>query len=216
MILCKETRKPLALTEIKNLIVDRSASQESFHRSSPLVCVGLDGVLFKKIRQDDLSNLPVEWLKNSVEIEYPVGDNLESCTLLQRPGAADLMLELAKYANPMIYSSLPEEFIEEALLKLSIAQGDPDDCTDLEYAKATAYDGHYVWSRDQCIDAPDGYRKTLGTLAEFSDHEINDIWLIDHRPDFVDFPSHVVKVAYFTGDPADRDLFRVIEQIFID
>ncbi|WP_354667751.1 MULTISPECIES: NIF family HAD-type phosphatase [Amphritea] len=61
-----------------------------------------------------------------------------------------------------------------------------------------------------------GYRKSLGTLSEFLEEGINDIWLIDHQPNRVDFPSHVIAIPSFTGDPKDCELYRLIDRIFIN
>jgi hypothetical protein len=47
--------------------------------------------------------------------------------LIERLGAAELLVELKKYCEIMIYSYLPEAFIKEVLLILSIVQGDPED-----------------------------------------------------------------------------------------
>ena len=43
---------------------------------------------------------------------------------------------------------------------------------------------------------------------------INDIWLIDDKPELVDFPSRVICVEPYTGDPRDVELLRLIHQIF--
>ncbi|WP_415900839.1 NIF family HAD-type phosphatase [Neptuniibacter sp. QD48_11] len=178
----------------------------------PTVCLGLNGTLFWKLGLSDATALPEDWLKNAVSVESNEGCHI----VIPRPGAAELLVELERHACPMIYSAQNEEFIEKALLQLSIAQGDPDTCTDEEYEKSEAFYDHYVWSRDQCIAGPEGFRKSLGTLSEFSDNSINDIWLIDHSPERVDFPNHVIGVAEFTGDPQDRELFKVIDQIFVN
>lgn len=209
MYICQETRKPKSLIDIKSLIIDRS--RRTTH-TMPTVCLGLNGTLFWKLNPSDATALPKDWLQNAVSVESNEGCHI----VIPRPGAAELLVELERHACPMIYSAQNEEFIEKALLQLSIAQGDPDTCTDEEYEKSETFYDHYIWSRDQCIAEPEGFRKSLGTLSEFSDNSINDIWLIDHEPERVDFPSHVISVTEFGGDPEDRELFRVIEERFVN
>ncbi len=206
----------MELTEKKSLIVDLSSLKDDFSEAGPLVCISLEGTLFRKIRPSNISSTPKQWLDGAIEITYSQADQVEKNILIQRPGAADLLVELSKHVSLMVYSSQTSEFIDEALLQLSIVQGDPDNCTDLEYARAEAYYNLDVWSRDQCIEAKEGYRKSLGTLSEFFDSGINDIWLIDHKPEQVDFSNHVICVSEFFGDPDDRELYKLIDKMFIN
>jgi len=213
MYICQETRKPKHLSQIKGLLIDRSTEESDFSQLPPTVCISLNGTLFHKATPSDAEKLDNAWLKDAVSVE----SNEERHIVIPRPGALDLLLELEKHTCPMVYSSQTEEFIEAALLQLSISLyesncfGNHD-----EYEKANAYIDHYVWSREQCIKGAKGYQKSLGTLSELSENGINDIWLIDHNTELVDFPSHVIKVSEFCGDPSDRELFRVADQIFIN
>lgn len=212
MYICQETRKPKGLIAVKSLILDRSRSSSNVSQPLPTVCLGLNGTLFWKLSMPEAASISEVWLKSSVKVESDEGSHI----VIPRPGAAELLVELERHACPMIYSAQNEEFIEKALLQLSIAQGNPDTCSDAEYEKSEAFYDHYVWSRDQCIAGPEGFRKSLGTLSEFSDNSINDIWLIDHSLERVDFPNHVIGVTEFKGDPQDRELFKVIDQIFVN
>ncbi|MBU2964680.1 NIF family HAD-type phosphatase [Amphritea sp. 2_MG-2023] len=152
MYICKETRKPMGITEINSLIIDRNNPYNNFSRPRPIVCLSLEGILFRKIKHSERSMIPDNWLDSAIDITYVKENETENYTLLQRPGAADLLVELVKHASPMIYSTQTNEFIEEALLQLSIAQGDPETYTEAEYQKSEAYMEHSVWSRDQCIE----------------------------------------------------------------
>lgn len=215
MHFCKKTRKPLGISELKGLVIDRcDQSKRDYFYVCPNVCIALDRTLFYRIKPSDTSELCADWLKNAVEVVAKKQNAEEKWLVLARPGATELLMALDKYASPMVYSSESDEFIDAALLALSIAQGDPD----IDYcdSEAEAYMDLYVWSQKQCILTNEGYKKSLGLLSELSDHGINDHWLIDHRPDLADFPSHVIAVSEFTGDPADRDLYRVMDQIFIN
>jgi hypothetical protein len=215
MYLCNETNKPFKLHYSKTLVVDRNAEYE-FCNSIPLVCVGLEGTLIKTIEDEMFSNESQLSIKQAINISYTEDGIESSYRVIERPGAAELLVELSKHAGSMIYSSLPLIQIEEIMLRLSIAQGDPDTCTMQELKKGEAFYHQYVWSRDQCVPDKNGYIKSLGTLSEFSDEQINDIWLIDHKPEFVDFPSHVLTVTKFDGCPDDKDLYRLIDQLFIN
>ncbi|MEM5529724.1 NIF family HAD-type phosphatase [Gammaproteobacteria bacterium AS21] len=211
MDFCTKTRKPINIDYAKALVIDRSGK-----KYKSMVCLELEGVLFKSFKFNNIVNVPKAWREGLIDVNYVQNDILEHKVLIERPGAAELLVELNKYCEIMIYSYLPEAFIEEALLRLSIAQGDPDFCTDDELEKGEAYYGRYIWSRDQCVKDGENYLKSLGILSDFSDDNINDIWLIDNKSELVDFPSHVVSVSDFLGDPEDKDLYRIMEEIFIN
>jgi len=211
MDFCLKTRKPIYLDYAKALVIDRSGK-----KYKSMVCLELEGVLFKSFNVDNIVNLPKAWGEKLIDVKYTQNDLLEHKVLIERPGAAELLVELNKYCEIMIYSYLPEAFIKEALLRLSIAQGHPDSCTDEELEKGEAYYGRYIWSRDQCVKDGENYLKSLGILSDHSDDNINDIWLIDNNSELVDFPSHVVSVSNFLGDPEDNDLYRIIDEIFIN
>jgi hypothetical protein len=213
MYICPETRKPKSLKQVKSLLIDKNKGQADFSHLPPTVCLSLNGTLFHKATPSEAEKLEDPWLHEAVSINC----DGRSHVVIPRPGALDLLLELDKYACPMIYSSQKEGFIEAALLQLAISLTDTNRFDDeSDYERSDAYMDHCVWSQDQCIAGIDGYQKSLGTLSEFTDNGINDIWLIDHKPELVDFPSHVISVSEFFGDPFDRDLFRVADQIFMD
>lgn len=45
---------------------------------------------------------------------------------------------------------------------------------------------------------------------------MSSIWIIDDKPELVDFSSHVIPVSTFTSDPEDFELYRVMHQIYRD
>lgn len=216
MYICKETNKPKGITDVKRLILDRQGSPHSAGQLGPTVCVSLDKTIFCKINASSAEKIAKNWLVNAIEVDCCLEDDREKQVIIPRPGATELLVELARYSNPMIYSSLPIEVIEETMLQLSIAEANPEEGGDIEYERSEAYIGHYVWSSEQCIKDSSGYRKSLGVLSEFSDNAINNIWIIDHKPERVDLPTRVIAVSEFKGDPEDRDLFRLIDDVFIN
>jgi len=211
---CRKTRKPIEIKELKSLVIDRDESNRDKYYVYPTVCVNLNRTLFYSIKSSDTPNLSNTCLKNAIEFIYDEAGIEEKHFVLARPGTTELLMELKKYTSLMIYSSESDEFIDAAMLALSIAQGDPD-IDDCDY-QADAYMNLYVWSKKQCIPTTEGFKKSLGLLSRLSDDGINDHWIIDHRPDLVDFPSHVISVSEFTGDPTDRELYRVCDQLFIN
>jgi hypothetical protein len=211
-----ERYTPKGISFKKDLIIDKKRQESRSNEPMSLVCLSLEGTLFKKIKHCERSSVPRSWRANAIEMTYSLDSFTEKHLLLERPGAADLLLSLTKHAETMIYSSQEPEFIEQALLQLSIAQGNPDTCSDIEYDRAAAYVDQSYWSRDQCMHKSGVYLKSLGAVAEHSDSCINDIWLIDHKPNLVDFPSHVVTVPEFTGDADDRELYKLVDRIFVN
>ncbi|WP_421866638.1 NIF family HAD-type phosphatase [Motiliproteus sp.] len=213
MHICKATGRPLGLVEINSLTIDRKKDLNDFSIPKPTVCLSLTSTLFYMIKATELADIDEEWVESAIEVSYQE-DGPKKCRIIPRPGLTQLLVELERYCSPMIYSSESDQFIDAALLALSIAQGDPeqDDCS----LEAGAYMGHCVWSMHQCVPTELGYKKSLGTLSEFTESGINDIWIIDHNPQQVDIPSRVLTVPKFSGDLSDRALFKLMDQIFIN
>lgn len=197
------------LLHVKKLIIDRK-KPEDFSKPLPTVCLGLNQTLCYTVKRSESKNLPKSWLDRGIEVSFSE-DEIE---IIPRPGAAELLIELIRYVSPMIYSSLPHDFIHAVLEQLSTPDKSPELCSDEEYEKWAAFSDLYIWSRDQCVKEAGGYRKCLGTLAEFAEAGINDTWLIDNELGLVDFPNHVISVSAYAGDPEDNELYRVIDQIF--
>jgi hypothetical protein len=107
-----------------------------------------------------------------------------------------------------------KDFIEAVLKAINLKL--LNDQSDRNNAEYIGIQDSYFWSKDQCIKKDDVYLKSLGAVNEYSLSNINDIWLIDDKPHLVDFPSHVIPVTTFKGDPEDSELLRVMYQIFND
>jgi hypothetical protein len=58
--------------------------------------------------------------------------------------------------------------------------------------------------------------KSLSEVSYHFDSLIQDIWLIDNKPELLDFPNHGVFIPEFTGDPEDRELLKLTEKLFIN
>jgi hypothetical protein len=211
---CQETKRPLGLTELKGLVIDREEKNREKHYVPQTICMSLDRTLFYRIKSTEHLTLSDDYFKTAVEVVYEENGTVKRDFIIERPGATQLLVELDNYASPMIYSSETDEFIEAALLALSTSKinQDTDECS----SHADVYMELYIWSREQCIPTSNGFLKSLGILSHVSDDGINDHWFIDSRPDLVDFSSHVVAVSDFTGDLNDRELYRIIDQIFIN
>ena len=200
----------------KDLIIDKKGSLDKSKNPTPLVCLSLNGTLLKKINYSEGLDTPKSWKIGAVEVECSSDGFIQKHILLQRPGAADFIVELNKYAETVIYSSQKLDFIAESLLQLSIAQGDPDFCSEKELTRGAAYMDLGMWGQDQCMNKSGVYMKSLGVLSDYVDTQISDTWLIDHKPGLVDFPCHVVTLPEFKGDPEDRELYKLADRIFIN
>ena len=185
--------------------------------TAPTVCLGLEKTLIYTIRPED-SALPESWTRSAQELTYVEdGENI-TCKVITRPGATELLNELHEYAQPMIYSSQSEEFIESILSLLSTVHCESNNSEEFreeDYERAEAFMDLYVWSQKQCANQEGKLIKSLGTLSEFSDNGINDIWLLDHQSTNVDFRDHLIPVPAFTGAPYDVALFNLLEDLFI-
>ena len=195
--------KPLELREIKRLIIDRGEADKSFEKR-PVVCLNLDNVIIFKIKVTATPEQPKEWFDNALHLKfYEKGEGLEYLIVL-RPYALELIRDLNRYTNSIVYSEESDEFIEAFLKMFS------------DNYKEYSFRSDFYWSINQCIKQGVTITKSLGALQEYSTVGINDIWLIDNEPSFADFQSHVIPVNYFFGDPKDLELFRVRHQIFHD
>lgn len=212
MNFCQKSNKSMDLKIVQPLIVDRSLEFD-FSKTCPLVCLSLNRTLFYVIKYEQATTLPKSWLVGSIELGACNKKEYEHCIVLPRPGAPELLLELKRYTSLIIYSCESGGFIDDAMVAFSIIQGDPE--VDGVEEKANAFMDIYTWSREQCIETNRGYEKSLGALADTFYH-IDDVWIIDDQPDLVDFPSHVLTVPSFYGDPTDRILFKLMDDIFIN
>ncbi len=206
-------KKPYRLSEINRLIIKRDRKPKPVSER-PIVCIGLDGVVFYNMCLRDSFDLPASWAKDSVHIKYKNKKGLYNYEIILRPKLGELLIELNQHAIVVVYSSMHKEFIEAALkainLKLLNAQNHQNN------AEFIGIQDSYFWSKDQCIKKDDVFLKSLGAVNEYSLSNINDIWLIDDQPELVDFPSHVIEVSTFKGDPEDSELLRLMYQIFND
>ncbi|MBR9869469.1 MAG: hypothetical protein GYB20_01815 [Oceanospirillales bacterium] len=212
MDFCQKSNKPVDLKIVQTLIVDRSLEFD-FSKTCPLVCLSLNRTLFHVIKYEEATTLPKSWLVDSIELGGCKKKEYEHCIVLLRPGTPELLLELKRYTTPMIYSCESDGFIDDVMVAFSIAQGGPE--VDGVEEKANAFMDIYTWSREQCIETNRGYEKSLGALVDTYYH-IDDVWIIDDQPDLVDFASHVLTVPRFFGDPTDRALFKLMDDIFIN
>jgi len=155
--------------------------------------------------------------KNKVEFTYIENNSEVRCIIDVRPGAVELLVQLKKSANCMIYSCESDTFTEAALEAIANSEAEnnifDEDLSDSIYS---AFSYFNIWSVDQCSYKNGKFLKSLGVLSTFVEYSINDIWIVDDKPELVDFPSHAVSVAPYNGDPEDRELFRVMHQIFIN
>lgn len=221
MIFSSVRQKPKELVDIRELIIDRNPSHAD---QLPTVCLDLDNTLLcvvskrSHMRKGRSAHINPEWLRRCIDVVIDDHDPTMDFSILVRPGAMDLLVQLRKYANPVIYSSLTEEFIESLLLTLSIAQGDPDaeNYSDERAEAAGVCMDLYSWSRKQCIQTQKGYKKSLGHFCEHNDLGINNVWMITAKPELVDIANRTVAVLPYYGDPDDRALFKLMDDIFIN
>ncbi|UTW02820.1 hypothetical protein KDX31_15950 [Amphritea atlantica] len=214
-------QKPKELVDIQELIIDRNPSHSD---QLPTVCLDLDNTLLyvvnkrSHMRKGGPANIKPEWLGRCIDVAIDDRDPTMQFSILARPGSIELLVQLHRYANPVIYSSVTEEFIESLLLTLSIAQGDPDaeDYSDKRAEGAGVCMDLYSWSRKQCIQTQKGYKKSLGHFCEHNDLGINNVWMITAKPELVDITNRTVAVPPYYGDPDDRALFKLMDDIFIN
>jgi len=206
-------KKPSRLSEIKRLVIERGKKPKS-GSEKPIVCIGLDGVVFHNMSVRDKFDMPATWRKSSLYIKYENKKGLYNYEVILRPKLGELLVELNQHAIVVVYSSMRKEFVEAALAAINLTL--LNEHNDQNNAEFIGIQDSYFWSKDQCIKKDDDYLKSLGAVNEYSLSNINDIWLIDDQPHLVDFPSHVIPVSTFKGDPEDSEFLRVIHQIFND
>ncbi len=215
MRICSKTNKPLSLATNDRLSIDLK-KKDSIHSRTPLVCLSLEGTLFKKVfRHEIITSSEISYL-NTITFSYVENSNELSCTILLRPGVTELLTKLSQSVDYMIYSSETDSFIQAAMD--AIAQSEAEQNADNEDLCELIFDAMsnvHFWSIDQCIYKEGLFFKSLGSLAEFAEKSINDIWIIDDKPDQIDFSSHALSVSTFNGDLQDKELVRIIHQIFI-
>ena len=211
-----ERKSPTNVHFNTELIIYRKLEGYNPGIEASFVCLGLEEVLFKKVEYSDRSTVPQAWQAALIEVNYQLDGVDQKCLLIERPGAGDFLCLLNKHATYSFYTSQEFEFAEAALLQLSIAQGDPDTCSDIECDRGEAYMGASIWAREQCMKKNGQYMKSLGEISYFFDSQLNDTWLIDNKPELLDFPTHGVFIPEFTGDPEDRELLKLTEKLFIN
>jgi len=211
-----ERKRPTDIHFSTELTIDRKLEGYNPDVEPAFICLGLEGVLFKKVEYTNRYTVPELWQENLIEVKYQSNGVNQKCLLLERPGAGDFLCLLAKHALYFIYTSQEIEFAEEALLQLSIAQGHPDTCSEIEYDRGEAYMDLGIWARKQCMKKNGQYMKSLGEVSYYFDSLIKDIWLVDNKPELLDFPSHGIYIPEFTGDPEDRELSKLADRIFVD
>lgn len=206
-------KKPYRLSE-KNRLVLRGNKKVKDNAEKPIVCIGLDGVIFYNMSFRDKLELPSIWCKDAISIKYENRKSIYMYQVVLRPKLNEFLIELNQHATVIAYSSMHKDFIEAALK--AINQTLLSEQSNQNNAEFIGIQDSYFWSVDQCIKKNDVYLKSLGAVNEYSLSNINDIWLIDDKPELVDFPSHVIPVSTFKGDPEDLELFRIMHQIFQD
>jgi len=121
---------------------------------------------------------------------------------------------LSNHVGLVVYTSQSKDFVEAVLLAISTALEKKEDYVTRQMSYLIR--DFYYWSREQCIERDDQFHKTLAIIDEYSFTCMSSIWIIDDKPQLVDFTSHVIPVSTFKGDPEDLELFRIMHQIFID
>ena len=216
MFLDKMKQIPGNFNYIEKLIVDREGS------TTQVVCLDLDKTLIYLSNKAPIStyqdfHFKEEWLDSGININLDANkETRNELVLIQRPGFAEFITELSAYAVPVIYSNLAEKHLRSVMHTLSSAYNPDDPEQETQLSRETTYACWRIpqWSRKQCIETNTGLKKSLGHFAKLNNIQINDLWLIDNRPDMVDFPSHVIQIPPFYGDPNDRVLFKLIDDIF--
>ncbi len=203
---------------IEKLIIDRTGL------ATQVVCLDLDKTLIYLSNKTITSthqdfHIKRKWLDNGINIHFDDNQNPRNeFVIIPRPGFAELITELSGHAVPVIYSSLTDSHLNRIMHALSSAYDLEDTEQQTQLSRETTYACWRMlqWSREQCIQTNIGFKKSLGNFAKHNNIQINDLWLLDSRPDMVDFPSHVIQVPPFYGDPNDRALFELIDDVFIN
>ena len=218
MLLANNKQIPNNFNYIEKLIIDRKGL------ATQVVCLDLDKTLiylsnkaFVTGHQD--FHFKRKWHDNGFNINLDSNKNPRNeSVIIPRPGFAELITQLSWHAVPVIYSNFSDDHLSSIMHSLSSGY-DPDDSeqqTQLSRETTYACTRMLQWSREQCIQTNIGLKKSLGHFAKQNNIQINDLWLIDNRPDMVDFPNHVIQIPPFYGDPNDRALFKLIDDIFIN
>lgn len=209
---CQKINKPFELSEVKKLEITKGTTYKKYS-DRPMVCLSFDRVILCKIKPEDKKSQSTDWLEETIKIEYEEYGRSFEYLIYFRPKLMELLNTLDDYVFTAIYSSESDEFIDAVLVALAQK-------IDQYYGKASSrkFDiikNNYFWSQNQCIQKGEKFLKSLGVVEQYSLSGINNIWLIDDRPELVDFTSHVIPVSSFKGDPEDLELFRVMHQIFL-
>lgn len=216
MFIPPRKQKPSDLNDIKRLIVDRKAY---ITEEDVIVCLDLDNTLLciankSTFPQSNSIQTKFEWLERGIDVVFDETDTKNQYSILPRPGLTEFLIELRKYAGVAIYTNLTEDLIDKIMMALSIAQRESD--ADENFEAALAYMSIYLWCIEQCIPTTRGYEKSLGHFSENEDIPINKLWMITDKPELVDFQSHTFTVPSYHGDPNDRVLFQLIDEIFVN
>ena len=218
MLLENKKQIPNNFNYIENLIIDRKGL------ATQVVCLDLDKTLIYLSNKACITthqdfHFKRKWDENgfNINLDFTKNPRNES-VIIPRPGFAEFITQLSWHAVPVIYSSFTGDHLRRIMHTLSSAY-DPDDSEQqTQLSRETTYACWRMlqWSREQCIQTNIGFKKSLGHFAKQNNIQINDLWLIDSRPDMVDFPNHVIQIPPFYGDPSDRALFKLIDDIFIN
>ncbi len=107
--------KPSNLRENNQLIISKDAPIKKLI-DRPIVCIGLEGVIFCKASPDQLSELPEGWFDESIYVHYEeAGESFEYHVCL-RPKLVEFLNALNSHVALVVYSSESNEFIEAVLL----------------------------------------------------------------------------------------------------
>lgn len=216
MLLEKNGQIPNDFNYIEKLIIDRN------NLAKQVICLDLDKTLIYLVNRTINTihqefDFKKQWLDNGININLN-SDPRNEFVILPRPGFAEFITELSHHAVPVIYSNLTNNHLRGIMHTLSSAYDLDDVEEQTQLSRETTYACWKMlqWSREQCIHTNIGFKKSLGHFAQHNNIQINDLWLIDNRSDMVDFPSHVIQIPPFYGDPSDRALFTLIDDIFIN
>lgn len=216
MFIPPRKKKPRDLTGIKRLIVDRKTYKTD---EDEVVCLDLDNTLFCIVNkstfpQSNSIQTKFEWFERGIDVVFDEADTKNQYSILPRPGLTEFLIELRKYSGTSIYANLIEDHIYKIMNALSFSQGDIN--VDENYEAAAAYLYSYSWCIEQCIPTAKGYEKSLGHFSGHEDIPINKLWMITDKPELVDFQNRVVTVPSYYGDPEDRVLFQLIDELFVN
>lgn len=203
----KEATEPTNFKLVKELQI---SVVEGFDETRQTVCLGFNHTLAFVFSNANRNSVPEDYLENAIMLDQGI-------YLIPRPGAGELLRRLYEHASPLIYSRGLMDDLEAMTLALSMAEGDPDDYeSNDEYfdERAFAWVSVPIWSEAQCVVEDEICIKSLGNLCEHTEGQINNTWLIDHCDEWVDFPTHVVKVPAFYGDSEDKHLYELMGKIF--